>query len=73
MRDIESGATVDMNIDGSESIEGVILKLIDYWNKGHRPFILKEGRRVLRGEMKFNDSGLENGAFLELLPDPEGG
>ncbi|HUT26699.1 MAG TPA: hypothetical protein VMW85_01440 [Methanomassiliicoccales archaeon] len=73
IRNAETGATVDMELEGENSVEEIIEGVSAYWEKDPGAYVIRRGRRLLRGQQKVQDLDLTSSEELELIPDPEGG
>ncbi|TFG56999.1 MAG: hypothetical protein E4H30_02210 [Methanomassiliicoccus sp.] len=73
IRNAETGATVDMELEGENSVEEIIEGVSAYWEKDPGAYVIRKGRRLLRGQQKVQDLDLTSSEELELIPDPEGG
>jgi hypothetical protein len=73
VRNAESGATVDMELEGENTVEEIIEGAAGYWEKDAGAYVLRRGKKLLRGQQSVADCGLVNQDELELIPDPEGG
>jgi hypothetical protein len=73
VKNAETGASVDMDLEGDNSMEEVIESAASYWEKPPGAYVLRKGKQLLRGQATVMDSGIRDGDVLELIPDPEGG
>jgi hypothetical protein len=73
VRDADSGNKIDMDLEPENTVEETIESAASYWEKDAGAYVLRLGKRLLRGQMTVEDMELTEGAFLELIPDPEGG
>lgn len=73
VKNAETGASVDMDLEGDNSMEEVIESAASYWEKPPGAYVLRRGKLLLRGQATVMDSGIRDGDVLELIPDPEGG
>lgn len=73
VRNAESGATVDMELEAENTVEEIIEGAAGYWEKDPGAFVLRSGKRLLRGQQIVADARIMDGDQLELIPDPEGG
>jgi hypothetical protein len=73
VKNAETGASVDMDLEGDNSMEEVIESAASYWEKPPGAYVLRRGKQLLRGQATVMDSGIRDGDVLELIPDPEGG
>jgi hypothetical protein len=73
VKNAETGASVDMDLEGDNCMEEVIESAASYWEKPPGAYVLRRGKQLLRGQATVMDSGIRDGDVLELIPDPEGG
>jgi len=73
IKNAETGASVDMDLEGDNTMEEVIESAASYWEKPTGAYVLRWGKQLLRGQSTVMDSGVRDGDVLELIPDPEGG
>ncbi len=73
IRDADTGSKVEMDLEQDNTIEEVIESAASYWEKEAGAYVLRYGKKVLRGQTKIGISGIREGDLLELIPDPEGG
>ncbi|MDH7509106.1 MAG: hypothetical protein QHH00_06885 [Methanomassiliicoccales archaeon] len=73
VRNAESGATVEMELEGENTIDDIIEGAAGYWEKDAGAYVLRRGKRLLRGQQTVAEAGILNNDELELIPDPEGG
>lgn len=73
VKDAETGNKINMNVVGENTVEEIIEQAADYWKKDPGAYVLRYGKKVLRGAMTMVESKVQNQDVLELIPDPEGG
>lgn len=73
IRDADTGSKVEMDLEVDNTIEETIESAASYWEKEAGAYVLRCGKKVLRGQMTIAASGVREGDVLELIPDPEGG
>ena len=73
VRDADSGNKIEMDLELENTVEETIESAASYWEKDAGAYVLRFGKKVLRGQLTVEDIELDEGAFLELIPDPEGG
>ncbi len=73
VRNAETGGTVDMELEEENTVQEIIEGAAGYWEKDAGAYVLRKGKRLLRGQQTVLDAGLGNTDDLELIPDPEGG
>jgi hypothetical protein len=44
-----------------------------FWNKDDGAYVIRKGKRLLRGQQSVAVAGIADSDELELIPDPEGG
>ena len=73
VKNAETGATVEMELEVENTIDEVIESAATFWSKDMGAYVLRKGKKVLRGGGSLTDSGIRADDVLELVPDPEGG
>lgn len=73
IRDADTGSKVEMDLEGDNTIEETIESAASYWEKEAGAYVLRYGKKVLRGQTTVGLSAIRDGDLLELIPDPEGG
>ncbi len=73
VKNAETGATVEMELEMENTIDEVIESAATFWSKDMGAYVLRKGKKVLRGGSNLNDVGIRADDVLELIPDPEGG
>ena len=73
VRNAETGSTVDMELEEENTVQEIIEGAAGYWEKDAGAYVLRKGKRLLRGQQTVLDAGISNSDDLELIPDPEGG
>jgi hypothetical protein len=73
VRDADSGNKIDMDLEPENTVEETIESAASYWEKDAGAYVLRFGKKLLRGQMTVEDIDFSEGAFFELIPDPEGG
>lgn len=73
IKDGDTGNTVDMELESDNTVEEIIESAASYWSKDPGAYVMKWGRKLLRGGIMIKDAGIRDGDTLELIPDPEGG
>ena len=73
VRSAESGSTVDMELEGDNTVNEIIESAAGYWGMSAGAYVLRKGKSLLRGSATVADMGLINDDTVELIPDPEGG
>lgn len=73
IKNAETGATVEMELEPENTIDEVIESAATFWSKDMGAYVLRKGKKVLRGGNSLKDAGIRAEDVLELIPDPEGG
>lgn len=73
VKNAETGATVEMELESENTVDEVIESAATFWNKDIGAYVLRKGKKVLRGGNTLVDAGIREEDVLELIPDPEGG
>lgn len=73
VRNAENGASVDMELEADNLVEEIIESAASYWQKDSGAYVLRRGKKLLKGGSNVGDLGISAGDELELIPDPEGG
>ncbi len=73
VKNAETGATVEMELEEDNTIDEIIESAATFWSKDMGAYVLRKGKKVLRGGNSLKDAGVRPDDVLELIPDPEGG
>ena len=73
VRNAETGATVEMELDQENTVDEIIESAATFWNKDMGAYVVRKGKKVLRGNTSLSDAGILEDDVMELIPDPEGG
>ena len=73
VKNAETGATVEMELENENTVDEVIESAATFWSKDMGAYVLRKGKKVLRGGSSLQDTGIRADDVLELIPDPEGG
>ncbi len=73
VKNAETGASVEMELEMDNTIDEVIESAATFWSKDMGAYVLRKGKKVLRGGSSLEDTGIRADDVLELIPDPEGG
>jgi hypothetical protein len=73
VKDAETGNKINMEVEAGNTVEEIIEGSADYWKKDPGAYVLRYGKKVLRGSMTMGDVGIRDQDVFELIPDPEGG
>lgn len=73
VKNAETGAIVEMELENDNTIDEVIESAATFWSKDMGAYVVRKGKKVLRGTQALDDAGVREDDTLELVPDPEGG
>ena len=73
VKNAETGATVEMELESENTIDEIIESAATFWNKDMGAYVLRKGKKVLRGGNTISEANLRADDIIELIPDPEGG
>lgn len=73
VRDADTGSKIEMDLEPENTMEDAIDSAANYWDKNPGAYVLRFGKKILRGGMSISDASLKSGDQIELIPDPEGG
>ncbi len=73
VRNAETGSTVDMELENENTVHEIIEGAAGYWEKDPGAYVIRKGKKLLKGQQSVLESGIAESDELELLPDPEGG
>lgn len=73
VKNAETGAAVEMELEQDNTVDEIIESSATFWNKDMGAYVLRKGKKVLRGGSTVQESGVRDQDVLELIPDPEGG
>ena len=73
VKNAETGASVEMELEMDNTIDEVIESAATFWSKDMGAYVLRKGKKVLRGGNSLQETGIRADDVLELIPDPEGG
>jgi hypothetical protein len=73
VKDAETGNSIGMDLEEDNTIEEVIEGAANYWKKDPGAYVVKFGKKTLRGQMTIIEAGITDEDVLELIPDPIGG
>lgn len=62
-----------MELENENTIDEIIESAANFWKKDMGAYVLRKGKKVLRGGSSLSESGIRGEDVLELIPDPEGG
>jgi hypothetical protein len=73
VKNAETGASVEMELEMENTIDEVIESAATFWSKDMGAYVLRKGKKILRGGSSLQEIGVRADDVLELIPDPEGG
>ena len=73
IKNAETGANVSMDLEPTNSVQEIIDRSAMYWEKDAGAYVIRKGKKLLRGEQMIGDLGFAENDEIELIPDPEGG
>jgi len=73
VKNLTNGSTIRVEVEPSDSVSDIIESAAEFWKLKEGAYVLKKGKRLLRGSESAAEIGLINEDVLELIPDPEGG
>lgn len=73
VKNAESGSTVDMELEGDNTVNEIIESAAGYWGMDAGAYVLRKGKSLLRGGATVADLEIVDSDVVELIPDPEGG
>jgi len=73
VKNAETGASVEMELETENTVDEIIESAATFWSKDMGAYVLRKGKKVLRGGSSLKDAGIRADDVLELIPDPEGG
>lgn len=73
VKNAETGASVEMELENDNTVDEVIESAATFWRKDMGAYVVRKGKKVLRGSTSLTDAGIREDDVLELVPDPEGG
>ncbi len=62
-----------MELEPENSVDEIIESAATFWGKDMGAYVLRRGKKVLRGGAELRSAGVMADDVLELIPDPEGG
>ncbi len=62
-----------MELESENTVDEIIESSATFWKKDMGAYVLRKGKKVLRGGSSLVDAGIRADDVLELIPDPEGG
>jgi hypothetical protein len=62
-----------MELDSENTVDEIIASAATFWSKDMGAYVVRKGKKVLRGNTALVDAGVREDDTLELIPDPEGG
>lgn len=64
---------MDMELEAENTVVEIIEGAAGYWEKDAGAYVLRRGKKLLRGQQTVVEAAIMNNDELELIPDPEGG
>ena len=73
IRDATTGSVVEMEFQPYHTMDDVIRGAADFFCKDPGAYVLRRGRKVMRGGVTLKELKVSKEETFELIPDPEGG
>ncbi|NIA09884.1 MAG: hypothetical protein GWP10_09175 [Nitrospiraceae bacterium] len=73
VKDAETGSKISMDVENDNTVEEIVESAANYWNKDPGAYVVRFGKKVLGGQTSIEETRLQDGDVVELIPDPEGG
>ncbi|MCD6512286.1 MAG: hypothetical protein J7K61_01610 [Thermoplasmata archaeon] len=73
VKDAETGNRINMEVEDDNTIGEIIEEAANYWKKNPGAYVIRFGKKILRGKSTVKEAGLQDDDVIELIPDPEGG
>ena len=73
VKNAETGASVEMELESDNTVDEIIESAATFWRKDMGAYVVRKGKKVLRGSTPLTEAGIREDDVLELVPDPEGG
>lgn len=73
VKNLANGSTIRIEAEPEDEISEIIDSAAEYWKKESKAYVLKKGKKLLRGNSTVAEAGIVNDDVLEMIPDPEGG
>ncbi len=73
VKDAETGNRISMEVEEDNTIGEIIEEAANYWKKNPGAYVIRLGKKILRGGATVKEAMLQEGDIIELIPDPEGG
>ena len=73
VKNLTNGSTIRVEVEAADTVSEIIESAAEFWKLKEGAYVLKKGKKLLRGSERVSDIGLMNEDVLELIPDPEGG
>ena len=73
IKNAETGSNVAMDLEPTNSVQEIIDSIAMYWEKDSGAYVIRKGKKLLKGEQMIGDLGFAENDEIELIPDPEGG
>lgn len=73
VRNTQNGNSTVMEVDRQTKLQEILDSAVEFWSMANDAYLLKSGRKLLSASKTVEESALNDGDIVELLPDPEGG
>ena len=73
VKNLTNGSTIRVEVEPNDSISDIIDSAAEFWKFKEGAYVLKKGKKMLRGSETVSGVGLIDEDVVELIPDPEGG
>jgi len=73
IKNSERGTNVAMDLEPTNSVQEIIDSIAMYWEKDAGAYVIRKGKKLLKGEQLIGDLAFAENDEIELIPDPEGG
>ena len=73
VKNLTNGSTIRVEVEPSDTVSEIIESAAEFWKLKEGAYVLKKGKKLLRGSELVSEIGLMNEDVLEFIPDPEGG
>ncbi len=67
VKNAETGASVEMELEMDNTIDEVIESAATFWSKDMGAYVLRKGKKVLRGGNSLQETGIRADDVLELV------
>lgn len=73
VRNTMNGDKALMEVTADTRLQEILDNSVELWSLPTEPFLMRAGRRLLSASKTVEESSLEDGDAIDILPDPEGG